>query len=96
MKQKRKKDQKFTNRLWRKRNRERERRTYLRNKQLKAGKEDSQSIIWSGVKVVVQVNKENEAKTQKQKWLKKWGSEGKERISILKTEKQWETQGSRG
>ena len=63
---------------------------------MQTGKEDSQSIDWSRVGVVAQVNKEKEAKTQKQKWLKKWGCEGKGKISIPKAEKQRKTQGSRG
>ena len=54
---------------------------------MQTGKEDSQSIDWGRVEVVAQVNKEKEAKTQKHKWLKKWGSEEKGKISIPKTEK---------
>ena len=54
---------------------------------VQAAKEDSQSNDWSRIEVVAQVNKEKEAKTQKHKWLKKWGSKEKGKISIPKTEK---------
>ena len=47
---------------------------------------------WSGS---IGKTRKMRAKTQKQKWLKKWGSEGKGKISIPKIGKQREAQGSR-